>query len=205
MRTRIVWGAFAASMLTFGLVFLRGEWAGTPQMVRMTTYSQAGADGVLPRNAELTAQRWTSIVIHHSGHPLDDHASIASRHRVQLGYSSVGFHFVIGNGSKSLSDGEAFASTRWDDQLAGAHVPSSTLRSIASNGTSIGICLVGNGNVQSFSPAQLDRLHAVVSRLQRVCSIQDSRVLLASDVSDVTSPGAVFPTLAFEQRLDLEN
>jgi len=208
MRTRIVWGAFAASMLAFGLVFLRGEWAGTPQMVRITTYSDvssqphARADGVLPRNAAIESNRWESIVIHHSGHPLDDHASIAQRHRARLGYSKLGFHFVIGNGSKSLGDGETFPSERWDRQLDGAHVVASSL---ANNSSAIGICLVGNGNHRSFTPSQLDRLCAVVSRLQRTFAIPNDRVFLASDVFKTTSPGAVFPTLEFEQRLALEN
>lgn len=214
MRTRIVWVAFAATMTTFGLVFLGGDWAGTPQMVRVAPYADVGtsllgtADGVLPRNASLSATRWDSIVIHHSGHPLDDHESIAWRHRSQFGFKNLGYHFVIGNGSKGLGDGEAFASDRWDRQFDGAHVPMgnrSDGSELASNDRSIGICLVGNGNVRSFSPAQLDRLHAVVSRLQRACNISDDRVLLASDVSGVTSPGRIFPTLEFEKRLALEH
>jgi N-acetyl-anhydromuramyl-L-alanine amidase AmpD len=76
---------------------------------------------------------------------------------------------------------------------------------MASNQKSIGICLVGNGNVRGFTPAQIERLLAVIVRLQRDFGISDDRVLLASDVSEVTSPGRVFPTLQFEQRLALDN
>lgn len=217
MRTRIVWLVFAISMSVFGLIFLSGEWSGTPQMVRVAPYSDVDAasttfssNGISPRDAQVESQRWNSIVVHHSGHPLDDHESIAQRHRESLGFSELGYHFVIGNGSKSLGDGEAFVSVRWDRQLAGAHVPSKNQPiehafGGASNQKSIGICLVGNGNVRRFTPAQIERLLAVIVRLQRDYQIPDDRVLLASDVSNVTSPGRIFPTLEFEQRLAMEN
>jgi len=198
-------------MTVFGMIFLSGEWSGTPQMVRVAPYSDvetstvaSSTGGIAPRSAAMESQRWDSIVVHHSGHPLDDHESIARRHRDRFGFSELGYHFVIGNGSKSLGDGEAYVSARWDRQLDGAHVPV-TGRDLASNQRSIGICLVGNGNVRQFSPAQIERLLAVIVRLQRDFDIPDDRVLLASDVSQVTSPGRVFPALAFEQRLALED
>lgn len=204
-------------MTVFGLIFLSGEWAGTPQMMRVAPYSDVddrgaviSSSGIFPRSASMDAHRWDSIIVHHSGHPLDDHESIAQRHRDSFGFTELGYHFVIGNGSKGLGDGEAFASVRWDRQLDGAHVPSESgqfrnhLRT-ASNQKSIGICLVGNGNVRGFTPSQIERLLAVIVRLQRDFSISDDRVLLASDVSEVTSPGRVFPTLEFEQRLALDN
>ena len=184
-------------------------------MVRVAPYSDVEAtstasktSGLAPRSARMESRRWDSIVVHHSGHPLDDHESIARRHRDQLGFSELGYHFVIGNGSKGLGDGEAFVSARWDRQLDGAHVPSNSgafERSLANNQQSIGICLVGNGNVRQFSPAQIDRLLAVIFRLQRDFDIPDEKVLLASDVSTVTSPGRVFPATEFEQRLALED
>ena len=215
MRTRVVWLVFAVSMTVFGMIFLSGEWAGTPQMVRVAPYSDVEANtaassisGIAPRSARMESKRWDSIVVHHSGHPLDDHESIARRHRQSFGFSELGYHFVIGNGSKGLGDGEAFVSVRWDQQLDGAHVPGANdpvHRILATNQHSIGICLVGNGNVRRFTPAQIERLLAVIVRLQRDFDISDDRVLLASDVSQVTSPGRVFPTMEFEQRLALED
>jgi N-acetyl-anhydromuramyl-L-alanine amidase AmpD len=215
MRTRVVWLVFAVSMTVFGMIFLSGEWSGTPQMVRVAPYSDvdtntvaSSTSGIAPRSARMESKRWDSIVVHHSGHPLDDHESIARRHRISFGFSELGYHFVIGNGSKGLGDGEAFVSVRWDRQLDGAHVPGANEpvhRVVATNQRSIGICLVGNGNVRRFTPAQIERLLAVIVRLQRDFDISDDRVLLASDVSQVTSPGRVFPTMEFEQRLALED
>ena len=125
-RTRVVWLVFAVSMTVFGMIFLSGEWSGTPQMVRVAPYSDvetstvaSSTGGIAPRSAAMESQRWDSIVVHHSGHPLDDHESIARRHRDRFGFSELGYHFVIGNGSKSLGDGEAYVSARWDRQLDG--------------------------------------------------------------------------------------
>ncbi len=216
-RTRVVWLAFAISMTMFGLIFLAGEWSDSPQMVRMTPYSdyasQDGAftsNGILPRNAGIDSQRWTSIVIHHSGYALDDHHSIAQRHRSQLGYSQLGYHFVIGNGSKQLGNGQAYVSERWDRQLSGAHVPGDARGFIGqpispSNDSSIGICLVGNGNSHQFSPKQVERLVALIVELQREFGISDDCVWQASDISNVSGPGRAFPTLRFEQRIAIEN
>ena len=204
-------------MTMFGLIFLAGEWSDSPQMVRMTPYSDYTpqdvpftSNGILPRYAGVDSKRWTSIVIHHSGYALDDHHSIAQRHRSQLGYSQLGYHFVIGNGSKQLGSGQAYVSERWDRQLAGAHVPAE-VRTIAgesisaSNESSIGICLVGNGNAQKFTPKQVERLVALIVELQREFEIPDERVWQASDISDVSGPGRGFPTLRFEQRIALED
>ena len=216
-RTRVVWLAFAISMTMFGLIFLAGEWSDSPQMVRMTPYSDYESkddpflsNGILPRNASIDPNRWTSIVIHHSGYALDDHHSIAQRHRSKLGYSQLGYHFVIGNGSKQLGSGQAYVSELWDRQLAGAHIPAD-VRSIPgqsispSNESSIGICLVGNGNVHQFSPQQVERLVALIVELQREFGIPDDCVWQASDISEVSGPGRAFPTLRFEQRIALED
>ena len=75
----------------------------------------------------------------------------------------------------------------------------------ASNESSIGICLVGNGNAQKFTPKQVERLVALIVELQREFEIPDERVWQASDISDVSGPGRGFPTLRFEQRIALED
>ena len=211
-RNRVVLVAFIAMMSIFGVVFMNGGGQGAPLMVKLAPMeSKAGnslaGDGLQPRQAIQNADRWSSIVIHHSGHPLDDHRSIDRRHREQLNFARLGYHFVIGNGARGLADGEAFVSARWDRQEDGAHLPSNVdVTKSVTNGNSIAICVVGNGDLQTFTPGQVNRLIALVARLQRDFNIPDHQVWPASDlVETMTSPGRYFPLVDFEQRLALED
>ena len=205
-------------MTAFGALFMLGEGGNTPQMVRVAplgTSAEAptamSGNGLQPRNANVDRERWTSIVIHHSAHPLDDHQSIDRRHREQFNHAQLGYHFVIGNGSKQLGDGQAFVSARWDGQLDGAHLISGVTApnsgQAVTNTNSIAICLVGNGDNRGFSPSQITRLVAVVSRLQKDFGISDNQVWAASDLPGMSNsgPGRLFPFAEFEQRLAIED
>ena len=205
-------------MTVFGAIFMLGDGGNTPQMMRVAPLGTSGepsvqmaGNGLLPRDAAVDRNRWTSIVIHHSAHPLDDHQSIDRRHREQLNHAQLGYHFVIGNGSKQLGDGQAFVSARWDAQQDGAHlvpgVKSPNADHAVSNGNSIAVCLVGNGDTRQFSASQITRLVAVVSRLQKDFDIPDTHVWAASDLEGMSysGPGRLFPFAEFEQRLALEN
>lgn len=57
-------------------------------------------------------------------------------HREKRGWDEIGYHFVIGNGTKS-KDGEVEVTPRWEKQRMGAHT-------LGHNRGTIGICLVGN-------------------------------------------------------------
>lgn len=170
-------------------------------------------DSVLPTGAPIDRERWGSIVIHHSGLPAGNSASI-ERHQQGAGISGLGYHFVIGNGH-GLGDGEIQVGYRWVQQMPGAHVamrPRSAPRTartvslqtealVELNERSIGICLVGNGDRGAFTPRQIRELVALVRSLQRELGISAARVYLHRDLADVSSPGERFPTAEFESQL----
>ncbi|MBX3355796.1 MAG: N-acetylmuramoyl-L-alanine amidase [Phycisphaeraceae bacterium] len=221
-RLRWVWSLFAASMTTVGGVLLLLDGP-APQSVLATTAAMVrspGAgrpDSVLPAAAPLDRARWRSIVIHHSGLPAGNAASI-ERFQQSAGISGLGYHFVVGNGHGS-GDGEIEVGYRWAQQLPGAHValrPKGTgaSGSIAArqasfsaaelseiNERSIAICLVGNGDRSSFTPRQVRELVSLVRALQRELGIPASEVRLHRDLAEVTSPGERFPTAEFESQI----
>ena len=117
-----------------------------------------------------------------------------------MGLAGLGYHFVIGNGV-GMSDGEIHVGRRWLDQLPGAH--GAGVRGDHYNRTSIGVCLVGNGDRRRFSDAQIQRLAQLTSSLARELGIPADRVLLHSDLSGARSPGAFFPEARFRELIAL--
>ncbi len=201
------------------LVLLDGT---APRTVLASTVSVIPAardlrpDSVAPSAAAFDRERWTSIVIHHSGLPAGNAASI-ERHQQGAGIAGLGYHFVIGNGH-GLGDGEIQVGYRWSHQLPGAHVAlrpranSSGATGVrpASMGPadlarlgerSIGICLVGNGDRAPFTPRQIRELVALVTALQRELEIPATEVFLHRDLAMVSSPGEQFPAAEFESQL----
>jgi hypothetical protein len=209
-RTRVVWGAFAAAMTLACGVLVLGDAEGPRPVVLAAPSVEGVVDaGVTPREARLDRDRWDAIVIHHSGTPAGNSASIARMHAEQ-GLVGLGYHFVIGNG-QGLSDGSIEVGPRWNRQQPGAHVASRNSaagvvpvgRDSADhlNGHAIGICLVGNGDRRLFTDRQIRELASLVRRLQRELGIPAERVFLHSDVAPVSSPGTHFPAAAFEGQL----
>ena len=211
-RTQIVWIAFMACMTVFGLFFILTKPNPSHALGDLPLASssallgadQAGVrDGFGPQRSDLK-DSWSTIVIHDSGFYFDDAEDIARRH-IAGGLQDIGYHFVIGNGNGSLSDGQIFVSNRWDLQLAGAHVASRTGADPADadeiNRVAVGICLVGNGEQSTFTPSQTQALANLVTSLQSRLNIEDGAVHLHSDLSDVRSPGRFFPAAKFEAHL----
>jgi len=204
-RTQIVWIAFVASMTVFGgfFVFTGPVDVTAPPVARVAgpTDSSEGTTSLVSEEV----RGWTHIVIHHSGLQLDDHESIDRRHR-QNGLLGNGYHFVIGNGFGRTADGAIVATRRWAEQRPGAHVAPTRTGGVVGadhlNLNSIGICLVGDGDQSSFSSSQIRKVMAFVVQLCREHDIPPSNVLLHRDVSDVASPGRLFPVADFEQYLN---
>lgn len=93
---------------------------------------------------------WQRIVVHHSAIKYGNAAIYDSAHRRRNMQNGLAYHFIIGNGIDS-GDGEIEIGPRWKKQLLGGHV-----RSYRINLTAIGICLVGNFQVDHPSKRQLD-------------------------------------------------
>jgi len=162
--------------------------------------------GSMHAESRIESDRWESIVIHHSGRMTGTVRELDGRAK-RAGLNGLGHHFVIGNGS-GLSDGVVESGYRWQDQIPGAHVAISPgagdaewKRANELNRTSVGICLIGNGNRQPFTEAQIRALIDLVRGLQRECDIPASRVLLHSDVFAADDPGRYFPTDRLESHI----
>jgi hypothetical protein len=156
--------------------------AAQPALGTRSPLGGAAAGSITPRFADLDTARWRGIVIHHSGTPGGDLASLERRH-VQDGLTGLGYHFVIGNG-QGLDDGQVAVGYRWDRQLAGAAYY---------NEHTVAICLIGNGERRPFTERQVHELIALVRQLQAALGIPASEVHLHSALSGVASPGQYFP------------
>jgi hypothetical protein len=197
-----VWVSFlVATAAVSGLLMLGQRRNPGPTLASVA--SEPPAAELQPGAAVVEQGRWTSIVVHHSGQPGGTPESIEREHR-GYGYASLGYHFLIGNGA-GLEDGAIHAGPRWHRQQPGAHVAARSEGESPDadelNRTSIGICLVGNGNRREFSARQIRELIALVRRLQWELGIPGSAVHLHSDLAEVESPGALFPVAAFTEAI----
>lgn len=202
-RTRIVWGALAASMTVTGGTLWALQGAPAPRLDGLWLTPLVAAEGPSTTEGALASRvpvergRWTSIVVHHSGSSHATPGSLEAQARA-MNLDGIGCHFIIGNGS-GMGDGQVHVGYRWLDQLPGAHVAGP--RGDELNRASIGICLVGDGRRRPFTEAQLDRLAQLVEDLRRRLDIPADRVYLHSDLVRLDDPGRFFPTAAFRERI----
>jgi hypothetical protein len=128
--------------------------------------------------------RWLYIVIHHSAADAGNAAIIDQGHR-QRGFDELGYHFVIGNGTKS-GNGEIEVGPRWRTQKWGAHAKTPDERY---NKWGIGICLVGNFEDTRPTAQQLQSLARIVAWLQNEYDIPSSRIIGHRDTKPTACPG----------------
>ncbi len=172
--------------------------------VEAATVTATASPRITPRDAAIDRDRWRAIVIHDSGTPAGDLASIERRHQ-QAGLAGLGFHFVVGNG-QGMDDGAIAVGPRWERQLAGAHAPRGwhapvraegavALDAAGLNQSAIAICLVGRADRRPFTDRQCREARALVRQLQAEFGIPDRAVFTASElqgrVLEPASPWAV--------------
>ena len=154
---------------------------------------------ITPRDAALDRDRWRAIVIHDSGTPAGDVASIERRHQ-QAGLAGLGFHFVVGNG-QGMDDGAVAVGPRWERQLAGAHAArgwrtpariggTAVLDASGLNRSAIAICLVGRADRRPFTDRQCREVRALVRQLQSEFGIPDGAVFMACELQGVDAAPA---------------
>jgi hypothetical protein len=136
---------------------------------------------------EVSANNWQWIVIHHSGANSGCAAIFDHAHR-QRGWDELGYHFVIGNGSKT-PDGCIEVGSRWPKQKWGAHAKTPDNHF---NDYGIGICLVGDFDTGHPSPAQLASLARLVGYLMETYHIPPDHVLGHNDCKPTDCPGRNF-------------
>jgi hypothetical protein len=115
--------------------------------------------------------------------------------------NGLAYHFVIGNGS-GMGDGEVFVGRRWTDQLDGGHVASESQNKVA-----LGICLVGNFDLNKPTPRQMKSLNALIDSLLARCDLSASGVKTHQQINVMHTrcPGMNFPARAFLKELRKRN
>lgn len=130
------------------------------------------------------ANNWQWIIIHHSDTPVGSAALFDRSHRAK-GWDELGYHFVIGNGTETR-DGQVEVGRRWSAQKWGAHTKTADNRF---NNYGIGICLVGNFEVDRPTPAQMRSLAKLTAYLMTTYKIPANRVLGHRDCKPTDCPG----------------
>lgn len=172
-------GASLAALCAAGYYYWRGLEERTPPEVIL----QADVDGIdlaammqmvrnTPASADLPewspselSNRWQQIILHHSATLSGNAAAFDNEHRKRGMNNSVGYHFVILNGSGG-EDGKIEICPRWSKQLDGGH-----LKGNEANKTAIGICLVGDFTRQPPTPRQIASLKALLKHLMKITLI----------------------------------
>lgn len=140
-----------------------------------------GADSWIPR---APTRPWRWIVIHHSASDVGGARLFDKEHRAK-GWDELGYDFVIGNGSDTR-DGQIEVGPRWPVQKWGAHAKTPNEQY---NNYGIGICLVGNFDIQYPSRRQLDSLARLCAYLMITYRIPPDNVLFHRDTKPTDCPG----------------
>jgi hypothetical protein len=173
-----------------------------PPAARLLAAAAAGDDLATAIQPSCDLQpRWDYIVIHHSATPRGSASAFHEDHLHDRGWNNgLGYHFVIGNGQGS-PDGAVEAGPRWLQQMTGAHCSTTDNRY---NEHGIGICLVGNFEVDHPTAAQLDTLERLVRLLCWACNITLEDVRVHGDLKSTLCPGKNFSLQDFMARLEDE-
>lgn len=142
--------------------------------------------------------KWKYIVIHHSASKKGSLQGMDMYHRQKRKMENgLAYHFVIGNGN-GMPDGKIEVGNRWKRQIKGGHLASDDLNEVA-----IGICLVGNFEVDRPTAAQMQSLYALVSYLNRRCGISKNNVRAHKQINTkpTACPGKRFPTETLRNNL----
>lgn len=142
--------------------------------------------------------RWTHIIVHHSA-TFAGNAEIFDKQHHQRGFwNGLGYHFVIDNGTNNRRDGQVEIGHRWTRQMDGAHCNAMNMNKVG-----IGVCLVGNFDEDSPSPAQFQALTALVAQLKRQFNIPTENILRHNMVTGKATdcPGNRFPWETFKEKV----
>ncbi len=140
---------------------------------------------------DVEENRWEYVVLHHSATDVGNADNFDRYHRDKKKWEhGLAYHFVIGNGNGS-GNGEIEVGDRWKKQIHGAHTANMDLNRI-----SIGICLVGNFEVDNEpTNNQLESLVSLVTYFSRKYHIPKARIVRHSQVlqKGTACPGKNFP------------
>lgn len=200
-RTMIVLGSLVGAMtVASGLLLLFEPGPTAPrQGVSLNVVDTTGDRGeslLFATNPPPQAARWSSIIIHASGTPFGSAQSINRVHE-RLGRGGLGYHFVVNNGS-GAEDGLIEVGFRWRHQYVGAYQPNAV--DGPDTRRAIGVCLIGDGDAQSYSQVQMRELLWLVQRLQGRFEIPVEHVMIQMDAGP-GQVGKLFPIAQFRRQL----
>ena len=135
------------------------------------------------------------IIIHHSATQQGDVETFRRAHKAK-GWRDIGYHYIIGNGTYS-GDGEV--ETGRTEAEDGAHCSADGM-----NRKSIGICLVGNFDIDKPTIAQMEALERLCRDIMARYKIPVSKVLGHGEVAATNCPGKNFDMAAFRKRLEVK-
>lgn len=143
------------------------------------------------------SKQWKYIIIHHSVTDEGNALSLFNLH-LKRGFSGLGYHFIIDNGTSGKQAGQIEASPRWIKQQDGAHCRASGM-----NHRGIGICLVGNFSKEEVSEKQMDSLVYLVTTLRQYYKIPLNNIIGHGQVPGARTecPGKYFPWRDFKSNL----
>jgi hypothetical protein len=170
---------------------------GVTLMPLMATSGVDSLEGIFATRGPMNPGNWQAIVIHDSGTPHGNLASLDAAARA-ANLKGLGYQFVIGNGN-GMDDGEILVGNRWRDQVPGAHAAGAQADWF--NRHSIGICVVGDGNRSRPTRAQMESLVRLTTALNRELGIPSNRVYLHSEIAPTDDPGRLFPAASFRSQL----
>ena len=147
-----------------------------------------GGGMMIPRewvpNGNAEKRQWRWIVIHHSATPTGGAGSFSRMHKSK-GWDELGYHFVVGNGTDTRN-GQVEVGDRWPVQKHGAHAKTPDNRF---NDYGIGICLVGNFDLNSPSTDQMKSVARLVAYLSKKYNIPPDRILGHGQTKSTDCPG----------------
>lgn len=150
-------------------------------LVPRAQWNAAPAD---PRNMRRSAPRWRWITVHHSVFTSDGDSLAASLDTVQRiqrvhmdneDYADIGYHYLIDRQGRVIEG----RSLRWQGAHAGG----------TNNVGNVGICLLGNFEVERPTAAAIRSLERLIVELQRELSIPRRNVRPHRDWKETECPG----------------
>lgn len=159
--------------------------SGPTNLTGLVKRSSWRASPANPGNLTPSAPRWRWITVHHSVFTPDDSSLDASLDTVQRiqrvhmdneGYGDIGYHYLIDRQGRVIEG----RSIRWQ----GAHAGDSS-----SNRGNVGICLLGNFEVEKPTAAAIRSLERLIVELQRELRIPRRNVRPHSDWKETLCPG----------------
>lgn len=163
-----------------------------------TLKPRANVVGGVPKNwvPYATARNWKWIVIHHSATPRGGAVAFNRMHQ-DKGWDELGYHFVIGNGTDT-ADGQVEVGPRWPKQKWGAHAKTPNNEF---NERGIGICLVGNFDVERPTPEQMRSLTKLVTYLMKTYHVRPQDVIGHGETKATDCPGRFINVAALRRQL----